>query len=287
MLAFVAAIALPRLLLRLHGRRRHLTLGLGLGASNVVLGLTLGVALCYRRGHIQWARKLMGDQEIVESATRRRSSEEDREATVGILKTGLEESGLGRRPMIRDSLLAAGGCSGSVPIVMLRDLGPLPGDKLDHTVWDLNTWTPEMKAWWATQNRTYQRVVSDVDGTPIKVRTSRSVTWSTPSPRSSSPTTENGQPLVEGTQLLVDKAKAAVILAPDGAERDRVEGDPELAARASSATPRSAPTWAAPSRCTSSAPTTCCAPATSRPSTWPTPARWCSAPPHGPSPSCR
>ena len=52
---------------------------------------------------------------------------------------------------------------------MLRDLGPLPGDKLDHTIWDMNTWTPEEQAWWKTQNRTYQRVVRDVVGTPIKV----------------------------------------------------------------------------------------------------------------------
>jgi hypothetical protein len=61
------------------------------------------------------------------------SSQEDREAAVAILQTGLEESGLGRRPLIRNSLLAAGGVLGILPIVMLRDLGPLPGDSLYHT----------------------------------------------------------------------------------------------------------------------------------------------------------
>src|SRR6476659_3818080 len=112
----------------------------GLGASNVALGLTLAVVLlAMGAGIIQWARKLMGDHEIVEMRHTASSSQEDREATVGILKTGLEESGLGRRPLIRNPLLAAGGVLGIVPIVMLRDLGPLPGDKLDHTIWDMNT----------------------------------------------------------------------------------------------------------------------------------------------------
>ena len=39
----------------------------GLGASNVALGTTLGLALLLIGvGAIQWARKLMGDHEIVE-----------------------------------------------------------------------------------------------------------------------------------------------------------------------------------------------------------------------------
>jgi ubiquinol-cytochrome c reductase iron-sulfur subunit len=184
----------------------------GLGASNLALGLTLAVALlAMGAGIIQWARKLMGDHEIVELRHPASSSEDDREATVGILKTGLEESGLGRRPLIRNSLLAAGGILGIVPIVMLRDLGPLPGDKLDYTVWDLNTWNPEMKAWWATQDRTYQRVVRDVVGTPIKVADLEVGDLVNAEPEVLL-TEVDGQPLVEGTQLLVDKAKAAVIL---------------------------------------------------------------------------
>jgi len=184
-----------------------------LGASNVALGVCLAVMLlALGTGTIQWARKLMGDHEIVEYRHTASSPEDDREATVGILKTGLEESGLGRRPLIRNSLLAAGAMAGIVPIVMLRDLGPLPGDKLDHTVWDLDTWTPEMKAWWATQDRTYQRVVRDVVGTPIKVGDLGVGDLVNAEPEVLLATFEDGQPVVEGTQLLVDKAKAAVIL---------------------------------------------------------------------------
>jgi ubiquinol-cytochrome c reductase iron-sulfur subunit len=185
-----------------------------LGASNLALGLCLAVTLLAMGiGTIQWARKLMGDHEIVEMRHSPSSPPEDRQATIGILQTGLEESGLARRPLIRNSLLAASGVLGLLPIVMLRDLGPLPGDKLDHTIWDLDTWTPEMQAWWQTQNRTLQRVVRDVVGTPIKaseleigdlVNAEPEVLFAVDE--------ETKQPIVDGTDLLVAKSKAAVIL---------------------------------------------------------------------------
>jgi ubiquinol-cytochrome c reductase iron-sulfur subunit len=178
------------------------------------LGVTLAVTLlAMGAGMIQWARKLMGDHEIVEMRHVASSSEEDREAAVDILRVGLEESGLGRRPLIRNTLLAAGGILGLLPIVMLRDLGPLPHDKLDHTIWDLDTWTPEMQAWWQTQNRTLQRVVRDVVGTPIKVTDLEIGDLVNAEPEvlfAIDPDTK--QPLVEGTDLLVAKSKAAVIL---------------------------------------------------------------------------
>ena len=53
---------------------------LGLGASTLFLGLTLGLSLlCIGIGAIQWARKLMTDEEIVEYRHSASSSEEDRE----------------------------------------------------------------------------------------------------------------------------------------------------------------------------------------------------------------
>ncbi len=185
----------------------------GLGASNVALGVCLAVTLlAMGAGIIQWARKLMGDHEIVEYRHTASSPQEDREATVGILQTGLEESGLGRRPLIRNTLLAAGGVLGILPIVMLRDLGPLPGDKLDHTIWDMNTWTPSEHAWWKAQGRTYQRVVRDVVGTPIKVSDLEIGDLVNAEPEIVLATYPNGLPVVEGTDLLVAKSKAAVIL---------------------------------------------------------------------------
>jgi ubiquinol-cytochrome c reductase iron-sulfur subunit len=108
----------------------------GLGASNVALGVTLGMALLMIGvGAIQWARKLMGDHEISELRHPARSSDEDRKETLESLALGTEESGIARRPLIRNSLLAAMGALGLPAIVALRDLGPLPGKKLFHTVW--------------------------------------------------------------------------------------------------------------------------------------------------------
>jgi ubiquinol-cytochrome c reductase iron-sulfur subunit len=185
-----------------------------LGASNVALGLSLAlVLLAMGAGMIQWARKLMGDHEIVEMRHPAASSQEDREAAVAILQTGLEESGLGRRPLIRNSLLAAGCSLGPLPISMRRGLGPLPGDRLEHTIWDLDTWTPEMQAWWKTQDRTLQRVVRHVVGTPSKVSELEIGDLVNAEPEvlfAVDPDTD--EPLVEGTDLLVAKSKAAVIL---------------------------------------------------------------------------
>ena len=119
----------------------------GLGASNVALGASLGFALLLIGiGLIQWARKLMGDHEIVEMRHPARSSDEDRAETVRVLNLGAEESGITRRPLIRNSLLGAVGILLAPVVVLLRDLGPTnaqvikeqpyPGAGLEHTVWD-------------------------------------------------------------------------------------------------------------------------------------------------------
>jgi ubiquinol-cytochrome c reductase iron-sulfur subunit len=108
----------------------------GFGASTMALGLTLGLALLFIGiGVIHWARKLMSDHEIIEMRHPARSSDEDREAAVAAFTTGVDESGIGRRPLIRNSLLGAVGLLGLPAVVLLRDLGPLPGDKLYHTIW--------------------------------------------------------------------------------------------------------------------------------------------------------
>jgi ubiquinol-cytochrome c reductase iron-sulfur subunit len=183
------------------------------GASNVALGLSLSLTLlAMGAGIIQWARKLMADHEIIEMRHPASSPQEDREATVGILQTGFEESGLGRRPLIRNTLLAAGGLLGLVPVIMLRDLGPLPGDKLDHTIWDLGTWSPAEQAWWKTQGRTLQRVVRDVVGTPIKVSDLEVGDLVNAEPEILFATDDNHQPVVGQAERIVATAKAAVVL---------------------------------------------------------------------------
>ncbi|WP_408899077.1 Rieske 2Fe-2S domain-containing protein [Nocardioides sp. R1-1] len=108
----------------------------GFGASTMALGLFLGLALLFIGvGIIHWARKLMADHEMVELRHPARSADEDREVAVQALNDGIAESGIGRRPLIRNSLLGAVGLLGVPAVVLLRDLGPLPGDKLYHTIW--------------------------------------------------------------------------------------------------------------------------------------------------------
>lgn len=108
----------------------------GFGISTMALGATLGLALmAIGVGIIHWARKLMADKEMVEMRHPARSSDEDREATLKALGDGLAEAGIARRPLIRNSMLGAVGLLGLPAVVMLRDLGPLPGDALEHTIW--------------------------------------------------------------------------------------------------------------------------------------------------------
>ncbi|MGH3471645.1 MAG: cytochrome bc1 complex Rieske iron-sulfur subunit [Nocardioidaceae bacterium] len=125
---------------------------LGYGALHVSLGVTLGLALLFIGiGAIQWAKKLMGDHEIIEYRHPVSSSEEDKEVSLAAFQAGAEESGFGRRTLIRNSLLGALGALGLPAIVLLRDLGPLPGDDPETTVW-----------------RKGMRVVNDVSGAPIR-----------------------------------------------------------------------------------------------------------------------
>ena len=191
------------------------TLVLGLGASNVALGFCLGMALLLIGvGAIQWARKLMGDEEISELRHPARSSDEDRTETLAALDKGIAESGIGRRPLIRNTLLLSTGLLGLPAIIALRDLGPLPGDKLYHTVW-----------------QRWMRVVQDVTGTPIKpedlqvgqlVNAQPSVLFEPFEPKdrqgndlSKAEAEQQGEDAVEvpeGKDLQVAKAKAATIV---------------------------------------------------------------------------
>ncbi len=86
-------------------------------------------------GAVHWAKTLMPDSEVVEERHSLRGSDEVRAEAVEIVRTGGEESGIGRRPLIRNSLLGALALFPLPGLVVLRDLGPLPGDVLAHTLW--------------------------------------------------------------------------------------------------------------------------------------------------------
>ena len=67
----------------------------------------------------------MPDDEIVAERKPMRSTDEDRaEAAVEALKEGAAGAGLGRRKLIRNSLLGALAPLGLLAIIPLRDLGP-------------------------------------------------------------------------------------------------------------------------------------------------------------------
>jgi ubiquinol-cytochrome c reductase iron-sulfur subunit len=169
---------------------------LGYGASNAALGICLGLALlCIGAGAIQWARKLMSDEELVEYRHPGASSPEDRDESVKILAQGAEESGIARRPLIRNSLLGAMGALGLVAIIPLRDLGPLPGKKLFHTIW-----------------KEGMRVVQDVDGTPIKPSDMEIGQLVNGQPAIFFEEDSEGEPKISGVDLQVQKAKAAVVI---------------------------------------------------------------------------
>ena len=104
--------------------------------STIVLGLGLGVALFFiGAGAIHWAKTLMPDDEIVEERHPMRSTDEERAAAVEVLAEGAEGTGFGRRKLIWGSLAGALGALALVPLVSLRDLGPLPGLALRSTAW--------------------------------------------------------------------------------------------------------------------------------------------------------
>jgi ubiquinol-cytochrome c reductase iron-sulfur subunit len=172
----------------------------GYGAQNLALGMTLGLSLLLiGLAAIQWARKLMTDHEIIEYRHPAASSTDDREAALDAFRTGVLESGFGRRTFVRNSMLGALGVLGLPAIVLLRDLGPLPGDALDHTVW-----------------RKGMRIVLDVAGTPIKpsdieigqlVNAEPAVFFPQPGPDGKVTPAK-----YTGYQLNDQKAKAAVLL---------------------------------------------------------------------------
>ena len=168
----------------------------GMGASTLALGLTLGGALLLIGvGVIQWARKLIGDHEITEMRHPAASTEEDVAVTLAGLQAGAEESGIARRPLIRNTLLGAVGLLGLPAVVMLRDLGPAPGDKLAHTIWAKG-----------------MRLVRDVVGTPIKASDLEVGDLVNGAPEALFPTEENGYPEIEGIELQKEKAKGAIII---------------------------------------------------------------------------
>lgn len=105
--------------------------------SNIALGITLGGALLLIGiGAIHWARKLMSSHEIVHERHPLRSDDATRAAALADFDEGTDESGFGRRTMIRNSLIGALLLLPLPAVILLRDLGPAPEGVKKQTVWD-------------------------------------------------------------------------------------------------------------------------------------------------------
>ena len=108
---------------------QQLFLGLGLAFSLLFIGF----------GAVQWARRLMPDEEVIAERHEFRSEDADRKDFVDTVKERAGTVGLGRRSLIKRSLGLALGLVGLTPLVMLRDLGPLPRKQLETTSWAAGT----------------------------------------------------------------------------------------------------------------------------------------------------
>ena len=104
--------------------------------SNLALGLSMAVAFgAVAIGATIWVKVIMPHVELVEKRKPLASDREARAAFTQTFNEGAEASGFTKRPLLRRTLIAASVGLAVAPIVLLRDMGPLPGTSLRHTVW--------------------------------------------------------------------------------------------------------------------------------------------------------
>ena len=115
---------------------------LGLGIAFAMFGIGIGV--------VHWARTLMPDHELVEERHDLRP-EEDRAEATEIVETIVDESGIKRRPLLRNTLIGSVILAPLTFVTFFRDLGPADPSVLKRTMWDKGV-----------------RLVRDPSGTPIK-----------------------------------------------------------------------------------------------------------------------
>ena len=132
-------------------RDNNLFIGLGIGLALLAIGLAA----------IHWSKAIMSDKEFIEPRHATRGRDTTRAAAVQAFADANEESGFGRRAMVRNSMIAAVVASVAPGIVLFRGLAPfssearpIAGDPvalLSHTMWKEGT-----------------RLAHDPEGTPIR-----------------------------------------------------------------------------------------------------------------------
>ena len=122
---FCVAFATMSLHTPSYGQAFNLVIGAGMTLSMFGLGA----------GMVMWAKKLMPHEEAVQEREPMHSPEEDQLLSEELFLKGADELGLARRRVLRRTALLALGLF-PVPFVFaLRDMGPLPGNKLEHSGW--------------------------------------------------------------------------------------------------------------------------------------------------------
>jgi ubiquinol-cytochrome c reductase iron-sulfur subunit len=104
--------------------------------SNLALGTCLSIALlALGAGSVIWVRHLTPNIEIEEQRHDLKSDPADRRAFQKEFAEGAAISQVTKRPLLRRTLLIATAPLALAPLFLLRDLAPLPGTSLRHTVW--------------------------------------------------------------------------------------------------------------------------------------------------------
>ncbi|WP_433468453.1 cytochrome bc1 complex Rieske iron-sulfur subunit [Spirillospora sp. CA-128828] len=113
----------------MHGVTRARESNLWLGGMMALSFLAMAVGITI------WVRRLMTSKPIVQERHELAADEETRAAFTEDFLEGAGDSGITKRPLLRRTLLLAAAPLGLAPLVLLRDLGPLPEKRLRHTFW--------------------------------------------------------------------------------------------------------------------------------------------------------
>src|SRR3954471_2630996 len=100
-----------------------------LGGTLTVMLVALGAGFCL------WAKKLLPHDKAVQERHEFYSPEEEELATEETFLKGFRETGLGTRKLLRRTLLGAAALIPLPAVLLLRDMGPLPGHSLRRSGW--------------------------------------------------------------------------------------------------------------------------------------------------------
>ncbi|WP_030145052.1 ubiquinol-cytochrome c reductase iron-sulfur subunit [Spirillospora albida] len=136
LLAFAGSVAFIAYYIGWSGRDGGMHGVLRARESNFWLGGTMALSfLAMAAGVTIWVRRLMASKPIIQERHEFAADPQSRAVFAEDFMAGAEDSGLTKRPLLRRTLLLAAAPLGLAPLVLLRDLGPLPEKRLRSTHW--------------------------------------------------------------------------------------------------------------------------------------------------------